>query len=49
MFETLFEIDIQYREMAEKLRMRLESTRGLNADPLFIAALSNLVRNLLQT
>jgi ferrochelatase len=43
--ETLFEIDIQYREVAENLGMRFESTRGLNADPLFIAALRNLVRS----
>lgn len=43
--ETLFEIDIQYRQMAENLGMRFESTRGLNSDPLFIAALRNLVRN----
>jgi len=43
--ETLFEIDIQYRQMAENLGMHFESTRGLNADPLFIAALRNLVRN----
>ncbi len=41
--ETLFEIDIQYREMAEGLGMRFESTRGLNDDPQFIAALRNLV------
>lgn len=43
--ETLFEIDIQYREMAENFGMHFESTRGLNADPLFIAALCNLVRS----
>lgn len=42
--ETLYEIDIQYRRMAENLGMRLESTRGLNDEPLFIAALRNLVR-----
>ena len=43
--ETLFEIDIQYRQMAENLGMHFEATRGLNSDPLFIAALRNLVRN----
>jgi ferrochelatase len=43
--ETLFEIDIQYRQMAEGLGMRFEVTKGLNADPLFIAALRNLVRS----
>lgn len=41
--ETLFEIDIQYREMAEGLGMSFASTKGLNADPQFIAALRNLV------
>ncbi|MBV5318586.1 MAG: ferrochelatase [Desulfobulbaceae bacterium] len=41
--ETLFEIDIQYRQMAEGLGMHFESTRALNADPLFIEALANLV------
>lgn len=41
--ETLFEIDIQYREKAEGLGMRFASTRGLNDDPQFIAALRNLV------
>ncbi len=43
--ETLFEIDIQYREMAENIGIHFESTRGLNSDPLFIEALCNLVRN----
>jgi len=42
--ETLYEIDILYRDMARGLGMRLESTRGLNDDPLFIAALANLVQ-----
>ncbi len=41
--ETLFEIDIQYRKKAEDLGIRFESTRGLNANPQFIAALRNLV------
>ena len=41
--ETLYEIDMLYKEQAEKLGMRLESTRGLNDDPQFIAALRNLV------
>lgn len=47
--ETLFEIDILYRQRAESLGMRFESTRGLNADPLFIAALRSLVRDHLRT
>ncbi|WP_310601036.1 ferrochelatase [Desulfobulbus sp.] len=41
--ETLYEIDIQYREMAEGLGMRFVSTPGLNADPRFIAGLRDLV------
>jgi ferrochelatase len=41
--ETLFEIDIQYRDMAEGLGIRFASTRGLNADPRFIAGLRQLV------
>jgi len=41
--ETLFEIDIQYREMAEGLGMRFAVTPGLNADPRFIAGLRSLV------
>jgi len=41
--ETLYEIDILYREMAGKLGMRLESTRALNDDPEFIQALAILV------
>lgn len=47
--ETLYEIDMLYKEMAADLGMRLESTRGLNADPLFIEALGNLVRQRLKT
>jgi len=46
--ETLYEIDIQYRQMATNLGMRFESTLGLNADPGFIEALANLVRNRLR-
>jgi len=42
--ETLYEIDIQYRQMATDLGMRFESTCGLNADPGFIEALADLVR-----
>jgi ferrochelatase len=43
--ETLYEIDMLYRDMAAEMGMRLESTRGLNDDPLFIEALANLVLN----
>lgn len=41
--ETLYEIDIQYREMAEGLGIRFAATRALNDDPSFIAALRSLV------
>jgi len=41
--ETLYEIDMLYKEQAEELGMRLESTRGLNDDLQFIGALRNLV------
>ena len=41
--ETLYEVDMLYKDQAEKLGMRLESTRGLNADPQFINGLRNLV------
>lgn len=41
--ETLYEIDMLYRDMAKELGIRLESTRGLNDDPEFIEALGSLV------
>ncbi len=41
--ETLYEIDIQYAELAEELGMRLVRTRSLNDDPLFIKGLAKLV------
>jgi ferrochelatase len=41
--ETLYEIDMLYKEQAAGLGMRLESTRGLNDDPQFIQALRTLV------
>jgi len=46
--ETLYEIDILYRDMAREMGMRLESTPGLNDDPQFIEALADLVLNALQ-
>jgi len=42
--ETLYEIDMLYRDMAKDLGMRLKSTPGLNDDPLFIEGLRKLVR-----
>ncbi|MGE4559099.1 MAG: ferrochelatase [Desulfobulbus sp.] len=41
--ETLYEIDIQYRAMAQDLGMRFAVTAALNADPQFIQALRSLV------
>lgn len=41
--ETLYEIDIQYRRLAEELGVRFAVTRALNADPRFIAGLRSLV------
>lgn len=41
--ETLYEIDIQYAELAQELGMRLVRTRSLNDDPLFMKGLAKLV------
>ncbi len=41
--ETLYEIDIMFKEEAKKLGMRLEMTKGLNTQPKFIECLRNLV------
>jgi ferrochelatase len=41
--ETLYEIDMQYREMAVELGMGFASTAALNADPRFIEGLRSLV------
>lgn len=41
--ETLYEIDIQYREEAKSFGMELISSASLNTDPLFISALKDLV------
>ncbi|WP_446011224.1 ferrochelatase [Candidatus Electrothrix sp.] len=41
--ETLYEIDMLYKDQAAELGMRLESTKGLNDDPFFIQALRTLV------
>lgn len=41
--ETLYEIDIQYAELARDLGMRLVRTRSLNTDPLFMKGLAKLV------
>ena len=41
--ETLYEIDMLYRETAENLGMRLERSPSLNLHPIFITALKELV------
>ena len=41
--ETLYEIDILYKGMAEKLGIRLERVKSLNTSPLFISALQEIV------
>lgn len=41
--ETLYEIDIQYRRLAEGLGLRFALTRALNADAQFIEGLRSLV------
>jgi ferrochelatase len=41
--ETLYEIDILYRNQARELGMRLERTESLNTNPMFIKGLANLV------
>lgn len=41
--ETLYEIDIQYRELAASLGVRLERSAALNCHPRLIAALADLV------
>jgi ferrochelatase len=43
--ETLFEIDIEHREIAERAGVTtFRMVPGLNTDPAFIAALAGLVR-----
>jgi ferrochelatase len=42
--EILFDIDVRAREIADGLGMRLERPPALNDDPVFIAALAELVR-----
>ncbi|BHH84342.1 ferrochelatase [Desulforhopalus sp. 52FAK] len=41
--ETLYEIDIQYKEEAKELGIDLRSSASLNTNPLFIEALKDLV------
>jgi len=43
--EILFDIDIRARAVADELGVRLERPPALNDDPVFIAALADLVRS----
>jgi ferrochelatase len=43
--EVLYDVDIELRERARRLGVRLERTRSLNDDPVLIAALADLVRS----
>ncbi len=42
--EVLYDVDILYRQQAERLGMQLERTESLNTSPMLIQALANLVR-----
>ncbi len=42
--EILFDVDIEAKELAEKVGVRLERTQSLNADPTFVAAMAAAVR-----
>ena len=42
--EILYDIDVEYRALARRLGVRLERTRSLNADPMLVATLGQLVR-----
>ncbi len=43
--EILYDIDVEFRQQAEALGMRLERTTSLNDNPLFIGALADVVRS----
>jgi len=42
--EVLYDVDVAYRGLAERLGARLERTDSLNDDPLLVAALADLAR-----
>jgi ferrochelatase len=42
--EVLYDVDIEYRRLAQELGVRLVRTTSLNADPMLIATLEDLVR-----
>ena len=41
--ETLYEINVLYKQMARDLGMRLESSASLNTDPVFINCLKDII------
>jgi ferrochelatase len=47
--EVLYDIDIAFRQFAEKLGMRLWRAESLNGSPLLTSALAEIVRSQLQT
>ncbi|MGH7569406.1 MAG: ferrochelatase [Gemmatimonadales bacterium] len=42
--EILYDVDVEYRALADRLGVRLERTASLNDDPTLIACLADLVR-----
>ena len=42
--EILYDIDVEYRDLARELGVQLERTESLNDDPQLIAALADVVR-----
>jgi ferrochelatase len=42
--EILYDIDVEYRELAQKLGVRLERTASLNDHPLLIETLADMTR-----
>ncbi|MCF8565805.1 ferrochelatase [Alicyclobacillus tolerans] len=42
--EVLYDLDIEAKRLADQLGITFERTRSLNADPLFLAALADVVR-----
>jgi ferrochelatase len=42
--ETLYELDIQYREVADKLGVVMHRSESLNTDPMFIDAMADIVQ-----
>jgi len=46
--ETLYEIDILYKDLAKKLNINLKRTEALNTHPKFIEALQDIVEKSLE-